>query len=544
MAEKPWVVGHLDLGPSTSARTVLDALHADGTSRGNISLRRDLDLDKPTYAAAVDELVRAGALQRGPGRGGTVARVIDGVRAAETPVSVSPDGAAPRRGPERARRDGTSSAVAESEPQTERDGYLLQGPGGLFETIRSHVSTAQGQGQVFERLIKAFLSEDPLFHERFRRVFLWQEWPGRKGERDTGIDLVAEEGDGGICAIQCKFYGNGQYIGREDIDSFLVASARRPFTARLFVSTTERWSTNAEKVLADQHVPVQRLGVGELEQSPFDWSRYDPDHPDQLPRHRAKQVRPHQRRAIDDVVSGLEEAERGKLVMACGTGKTFTALRIAEELVPAGGTVLFCVPSISLLSQSLRAWSADATRPLHCLAVCSDVQVTRDSEDIHVYDLALPATTEPERIAEHLGIAAEQTRGEENPLVVVFSTYQSLDKVAAAQQKGAPVFDLVIADEAHRTTGAFPADESYSGFTLVHDGERLRARRCSVEGAYWCRRRPARRCTSGSHTRLCPRLSGGGAPSAREQSRQAVVGQSSHRAHELPCVVSSPSSSR
>ncbi len=355
---------------------------------------------------------------------------------------------------------------------------LVAGPSGLFRAIRDRVHTVQGQGQVFERLIKAFLTEDPLFKGRFKAVRLWHEWPGRGAEHDTGIDLVAEERGGGLCAVQCKFYAGSQYIRREDIDPFLAASGRRPFTARLFVSTTERWSSNAERVLANQAVPVQRIGVAELAASPFDWSRFDPDHPDQLPRHEAKRVMPHQAAAIADVVRGFQAGDRGKLIMACGTGKTFTALRIAEELVLPGGVVLFCVPSISLLSQSLRAWSADACRPLHCLAVCSDAQVTRDEEDIHVYDLALPATTDPMTIASHLELALHEGEGEARPLRVVFSTYQSLDRVVEAQQMhGAPAFDLVIADEAHRTTGALAAEEGYGGFTLVHDAERLSAHR-------------------------------------------------------------------
>ncbi len=373
--------------------------------------------------------------------------------------------------------DVTSPARAVPLDDPERDSPTLAGPGGLFQKIRSHVPTSQGQGQVFERLVKAFLTEDPLFAQRFSDVWLWNEWPGRAGERDTGIDLVAKERDGGLCAIQCKFYAEDQYIARADIDTFLATSGRNPFTARLFVSTTERWSANAEKVLANQHVPVQRIGVAELGASPFDWSRFDPDHPDQLPRHVAKSIRPHQEEAITAVLDGFETVDRGKLVMACGTGKTFTALRLAERLVAPGGVVLFCVPSISLLSQSLRAWTTDAQRPLHCLAVCSDAQVTRSEEDIHVYDLALPATTAPSQIAEHLTLAAERARHEENALVVVFSTYQSLDRVADAQRLGVPVFDLVIADEAHRTTGALASEEGYSGFTMVHDGARLKARR-------------------------------------------------------------------
>ncbi|MHB1582499.1 MAG: DEAD/DEAH box helicase [Acidimicrobiales bacterium] len=348
----------------------------------------------------------------------------------------------------------------------------------MFAKIREHVATDVGRGLVFQRLIKAFLTEDPLFAERFSRVWQWGEWPGRPpGEPDTGIDLVAEERDGGLCAIQCKFYAPSTTIGRDDIDRFLVASGRRPFTARLFVSTTERWGRNAEKVLADQAVPVQRIGIAELAQSPFDWTRFDPAHPGQLHRRARNELRSHQRSAIDDCIEGFSASDRGKLVMACGTGKTFTALKLAEETVPAGGVVCFCVPSISLLAQSLRAWSTDATRPLHAMAVCSDAQVTKDDEDLHVYDLALPATTDPRRIAEHLALAQKEAQGEDNPLLVVFSTYQSLDRVAAAQALGAPAFDLVIADEAHRTTGAFKEDKGFGGFTAVHDEDQFHVRR-------------------------------------------------------------------
>ncbi len=354
---------------------------------------------------------------------------------------------------------------------------LLEGPGGLFKTIRNHISTSQGRGQVFERLIKAFLEDDPLFKERFKQVWLWSEWPGRQGERDSGIDLVAEESDGGVCAIQCKFYGENEYIGRSDIDTFLARSGKRPFTSRLFVSTTEHWSTTAEKVLANQQVPVQKIGIAELANSPFDWSRFDPEHPDQLFKHTPKEVRPHQRKAIDDVKSGFETTDRGKLIMACGTGKTFTALRLAEEIVPSGGLVLFCVPSISLLSQTLRAWTSDATRPLHAMAVCSDAQVTRDSEDMHIYDLALPATTSPEKIVKHLSLAKAESENEENPLLVVFSTYQSLDRIAEAQKRGAPAFDLIIADEAHRTTGSRLVGEDDTGFTIIHNNQSIQSKR-------------------------------------------------------------------
>ena len=460
---------------SEQIAAVLALIPEDGTSIGNGRLRTLSGLDEATYRVAILGLVAAGEIRRGPGRGGTVARV-DGVGDGQARRPQSPPRRS-RRHPARAEPElplGNEDLAEAEEP----DAATLAGPGGLFEKIRVHVPTDVGRGLVFQRLMKAFLSEDPLFAERFKQVWQWHEWPGRPpGEPDTGIDLVAAERDGGVCAIQCKFYAPNTTISREDIDRFLVASGRRPFTARLFVTTTERWGRNAEKVLADQAVPVQRIGIAELAASPFDWSRFDPTHPEQLHRHGPKALRAHQRQAIADVIEGFSSSDRGKLVMACGTGKTFTALRLAEQLVPAGGVVCFCVPSISLLSQSLRAWSADATRPLHAMAVCSDAQVTKDEEDLHVYDLALPATTDPVQIARHFEVARDQAKEKDNPLFCVFSTYQSLDRVAAAQELGAPAFDLVICDEAHRTTGALAADEKFSGFTMVHDSERFRADR-------------------------------------------------------------------
>jgi predicted helicase len=454
---------------STNAQAVLDAVRGH-PSMGNIRLRSITGLSEPAYEAAINELVALGVVRRGRGRGGSVV-LEDSSAPSGTGETASRFLPARRPGRPRA-KSGDDSEV----PDFDRG--ALAGPGGLFEKIRTYTATKRGAGLVFERLVKAFLSEDPLFKERFSQVWLWSEWPERpRGEVDTGIDLVAKERDGGWCAIQCKFYAPETTISREDIDSFLAASGKRPFTARLFVSTTERWGPNAEKVLADQAVPVQRIGIAEFEASPFDWSRFDPDHPDQLPRRVRKDIRPHQRTAIEACKKGFETSDRGKLIMACGTGKTFTALKFAEEVVPPGGIVCFCVPSISLLSQSLRAWSADAERPLHAMAVCSDAQVTTDGEDRHVYDLALPATTDPERIVEHLALATQKARGEANPLLVVFTTYQSLDRVLEAQALGAPDFDLSIADEAHRTTGAFKEDKGFSGFTAVHDEKRLRTKR-------------------------------------------------------------------
>lgn len=455
---------------SPEAQRVLDALPADASTVGNVSLRRRLEMNEDEYRRAVEELDDLDLVRHGRGRGGSLAlnNAVGRPVASTTSTEVASARRASRPAARRASIDDASDEGSDAVSH-----YLLQGPGGLFERIRQHVATKQGQGQVFERLIKAFLREDPVFAARFSQVWLWSEWPGRNHHPDTGIDLVAEERDGGLCAVQCKFYGDSPTISKGDIDGFLSASGKKPFTARLFVSSTEHWGKNAEATIADQHVPVQRLGVAELEASPFDWARFDPEHPDQLPRRSPNEARPHQVAAIADVKAGLAEHSKGVLVMACGTGKTLTALRLAEDMVPAGGAVLFCVPSISLLSQTLRAWSSDAKRPLHAMAVCSDAQVTKDSEDIHIYDLALPATTNPEALADRFELAKQQAQGQKNPLLVVFSTYQSLDRVVEAQERGLAHFDLIVADEAHRTTGAFDTGKTYANFTLVHDDQHL-----------------------------------------------------------------------
>jgi predicted helicase len=189
-----------------------------------------------------------------------------------------------------------------------------------------------------------------------------------------------------------------------------------------------------------------------------------------------KKLRDHQRVALDKVRDGLAVRDRGKLIMACGTGKTFTSLKIAEELVPAGGTVLFLVPSISLLSQSLREWTQESEVELRPFAVCSDTKVgkrtkAQESEDISVVDLALPATTNPTRLHSQLS----DTAAGAGRVTVIFSTYQSIAVVAEAQAMGLGDFDLVICDEAHRTTGATLAGVEESAFVRVHDNTFLRA---------------------------------------------------------------------
>ena len=338
---------------------------------------------------------------------------------------------------------------------------------GLLEEFRQAKTSNREMGDQFERLIANYFVTDPLYQDKFSDVWLWGEWPDRGNQPDTGIDLVAKDRyTGEYCAIQCKFYDPAHTLQKGDIDSFFTASGKAPFTSRIIVSTTDKWSKHAEEALRNQQIPVTRLRVQDLEDSPIDWGQFSLKRPQDIKLKEKKKLRPHQKTALNKVAEGFKASDRGKLIMACGTGKTFTALKIAEELAPENGIVLFLVPSISLLSQTLREWTAESKAPLHCLAVCSDTKVGKksESEDISTHDLAIPATTDARKLAQQIKAFESHKR-----LTVIFSTYQSIQAVAEAQGQGLPEFDLIICDEAHRTTGVTLEGEDESHFVRVHD---------------------------------------------------------------------------
>jgi predicted helicase len=351
----------------------------------------------------------------------------------------------------------------------------------LLEKYRAGSSSEREKGTYFERLTKVWLENAPTQKPQFSRVLMYSDWAAenRFDQRDTGIDLVAQLADSpdDWCAIQCKFYREGHRIQKGDIDSFFTASGKRPFTRRMIVDTTGvQWSEHADEALRNQIVETIRVGLDDLEDSGIDWQTFASTQIVKL--FEKKKPRQHQTDALAAVKEGLAIADRGKVIMACGTGKTYTALHIAEQMVGKGGRILYLVPSLSLMSQSIREWSIDANVPLRCFAVCSDTQVgvrkaaDGDVADIDIHDLEIPATTHGATVA------AKATPAAPDSMTVVFSTYQSIQAVSAAQLTyGLPEFDLIICDEAHRTTGVKLADEEESNFIRVHDAAYIRGKK-------------------------------------------------------------------
>ena len=345
----------------------------------------------------------------------------------------------------------------------------------VLNHIREHARSERQKGDYFERLMQKYFTEDPDYKEQFSEVYLWKEWAELRTDfdgTDIGVDLVAQKHDGGYCAIQCKCYAPDTRISKPAIDSFISASASETFTSRILVNTGGELGENALRTIEPLGEKFRIIRFRDLEESHFEWPDLSIQAPEQLTyKQRKFHLKDHQQEAFDDVINGFKTSDRGKLIMACGTGKTFTALKIAEEIAGTEGRVLYLVPSISLLSQAMREWSEQRGIDHSYVGICSDTRVGGSTnEDASVQELKIPVTTDPSKIS--LALQNPDSR----KMMVVFCTYQSLPVIEEVQQdKDAPPFDIIFCDEAHRTTGVEAPDDRTSPFVLVHDADRIRA---------------------------------------------------------------------
>lgn len=347
----------------------------------------------------------------------------------------------------------------------------------ILQDFRDNLVSERYKGTDFEQLCLVYLRNEAYYRDLYEMVWSYADWAAENGlsQRDTGIDLVAKTHLGEYHAIQCKNYAPTERIYKKDIDSFFTASGKANFSHRIIITTTDDWSDNALESLENQTIPVSMINLADLERSQIQWEDFVVGS-DEVSLKPKFDLREHQQNAYDNVAEGFKKADRGKLIMACGTGKTFTSLRITEGLAGANKRVLFLVPSLALLSQTLTEWTQQSKVPLHNYAVCSDSDVGkhRNKEDDRIQttisDLQYPATTDAKRLAEQV-----EQRHDQSHMTVVYATYHSIAVISTAQKEyGLGDFDLIICDEAHRTTGATFEGEDESAFVRIHDNEFVR----------------------------------------------------------------------
>ena len=348
-----------------------------------------------------------------------------------------------------------------------------------LDPIVSASISEKEKGTKYEAACVWYLANDPFWASYFERVGTLEQalaWDGCPihDTQDTGIDLVAQSReDGSWWAIQCKCHDSEKQLPKGICDSFFARALGDPAISRYMIMTAAKGlARNLQQQVDNTGTMV--VDTAKMAASALDWAPF-------IEGRAAERVtydaRPHQREAIDAIEAAFAEYDRCKAIMACGTGKTLMALRLAEEYLEGRGAVLFCAPSISLVGQSMREWLAQSRVPLAPLVVCSDAKASRieDAIPLTLDSFEYPATTKPDRLC-----AAWEASHANDGLTVVFSTYQSIDVIHAAQELGLPDFDLIVCDEAHRTTGsALPgvSKTEASAFMKVHYDENVRGKK-------------------------------------------------------------------
>ena len=337
----------------------------------------------------------------------------------------------------------------------------------VLRDIRDRSSGPKDLGDRFERVILDVLTNDRHYKNRFDRVWMWRDWAREKHIKDElgtgqdmGIDIVARERVGGdLCAVQCKCYADNTVLDTASANSFIAAGVRYGMKNYILACT----GTINDRLVRDLGKSHCQIMTKDDLRYRFEWDAY----PQKIVPPPLKKLQPYQKKALGDVISGFTRRDRGKLIMACGTGKTLVSLHVAEKLVGKGGVVLYLVPSISLILQSMREWSDNASMPHYYMAVCSDTTV-RNTEQGTLTELEAPASTN------HHALKERVDRMRNDALNVIFSTYHSVEVVEKAMAGRS--LDLVLCDEAHRTAGVDErGSESY--YTRVHDNKNIRAAR-------------------------------------------------------------------
>ena len=351
----------------------------------------------------------------------------------------------------------------------------------LFNKFREEAENKHHQGSLFERFTKQYLTVSKVYQNIYEKIWLWNDFPYRDGA-DTGIDLVAKHKyEDKYTAIQCKFFDKDATIHKSDIDSFISCSEKSfikdgekfHFSNRLIVTTASKWGSNIKSTLEKQLIPTSYIDFNDfINDEDIDWGNFtNVENIKSI--HTKKELRPHQKQAIENILKGFETEDRGKLIMACGTGKTFTSLKLAETF-GAGKTILFLAPSISLVSQNIKEWLLETSVTIGCIPVCSDSSVGKKEEDSIGDDLTEFQYTASTNVDSFVKRYKSMPN---NVMKVVFSTYQSIDVIYEGQKQCDFEFDLIICDEAHRTTGATLSGKDESNFTKINNNNFIKGKK-------------------------------------------------------------------
>ncbi len=347
------------------------------------------------------------------------------------------------------------------------------------------IPNSHDKGSWFEKVSKHFLLEHDSANE-YESIKLWNDWELRNNEGDRGIDIVIQTASKEYIAVQCKFHQNS--ISYNDIATFLhklhsgVGEVR--FKKGIIISTSNLTRAAQQEIeqtrSAGKDIDIDIISEEDFIYSRIDWEKFDPTKTqDELPLCDKKKPRTHQTEAINatkEYFSNPKNA-RGKLIMACGTGKTYTSLKIMESLDPK--ITLFLAPSIALLSQTFREYAQEKSEPFYASIVCSDDKVgqskNEDNDDIKFSELPIKASTRLEDI-----LSVYEKAQKENKRFIIFSTYQSALRIKEAQEAGLNGIDLIICDEAHRTVGAMYSSnerDDKNAFTLCHSDGNIKAKK-------------------------------------------------------------------
>ncbi|MFP6146398.1 type ISP restriction/modification enzyme [Helicobacter pylori] len=341
------------------------------------------------------------------------------------------------------------------------------------------------KGSLFEKVSRRFLIEHDSANE-YESIDLWSDWKLRGKERDRGIDIVIQTASKEYIAVQCKFHQNS--ISLNDISTFLsqlqsgVGEVR--FKKGIIISTSKLTSTALEEIeqirSTGMGIDIDEISEEDFIYSRIDWEKFDPTKTeDEIPLRDKKKPRSHQTEAINATKEYFSDPKntRGKLIMACGTGKTYTSLKIMETLDPK--IMLFLAPSIALLSQTFREYAQEKSEPFYASIVCSDDKTgqskNEDNDDIKFSELPIKPSTRLEDI-----LSVRKKAQKENKRFIIFSTYQSALRIKEAQEAGLKEIDLIICDEAHRTVGAMYSSnerDDKNAFTLCHSDENIKAKK-------------------------------------------------------------------